>query len=402
MDLNIEITNPMLVVIVGCFGLVSNILGLFLFHVEHGHGHSHREGHDQENRPVKVPTPAATAVNGERQPLLIERSTTPVSSPTLSPVSPTRRPRSDSSDSISIFLGHPVQNRAYVIAKAQDLASTYNSATSPPPPSPSLIRRSASVSLHRHNTSTSSHAFPRGEVRGDVVEEEEDEIATPTIARQHRHSSVASHRDPHIHPTSNLTTVEEGKAHGHHHHHGSMNMRALLLHVLGDALGNVGVISSGLIIWQTTWKWKYYSDPIISLLITVIIFSSALPLVKSASFILLQGVPENIKLDDLRFEIAEVEGVDSVHELHVWQLSETKHIASVHIRLYPGGDYMKAVHDIRRILHKYDIHNATIQPEFGEQSEQLGSCLFACPPGMCNDDQVCCRESLWLISYTYR
>ena len=57
-----------------------------------------------------------------------------------------------------------------------------------------------------------------------------------------------------------------------------MNMRALVLHVIGDALGNVGVIATGLIIWLTTWKYKYYCDPIISLVITIIIFSSALPL----------------------------------------------------------------------------------------------------------------------------
>lgn len=57
-----------------------------------------------------------------------------------------------------------------------------------------------------------------------------------------------------------------------------MNMRALVLHVIGDALGNVGVIATGLIIWQTTWQYKYYCDPVISLVITIIIFSSALPL----------------------------------------------------------------------------------------------------------------------------
>lgn len=57
-----------------------------------------------------------------------------------------------------------------------------------------------------------------------------------------------------------------------------MNMRALVLHVLGDALGNVGVIATGLVIWFTTWEYKFYFDPVISLVITVIIFSSALPL----------------------------------------------------------------------------------------------------------------------------
>ena len=57
-----------------------------------------------------------------------------------------------------------------------------------------------------------------------------------------------------------------------------MNMRALVLHVIGDALGNAGVIATGLIIWLTTWEYKYYCDPVISLVITIIIFSSALPL----------------------------------------------------------------------------------------------------------------------------
>jgi len=70
-------------------------------------------------------------------------------------------------------------------------------------------------------------------------------------------------------------------AHDHGHGHGSMNMKAILLHVLGDALGNVGVIATGLIIWQTTWSFKYYFDPVISLVITMIIFSSAMPLGKS-------------------------------------------------------------------------------------------------------------------------
>lgn len=84
-------------------------------------------------------------------------------------------------------------------------------------------------------------------------------------------SDAEDHHDDHDH---------QGHGHGSHagHAHGSMNMRALLLHVLGDALGNVGVIATGLVIWLTTWEYKYYCDPVISLIITVIIFSSALPL----------------------------------------------------------------------------------------------------------------------------
>jgi solute carrier family 30 (zinc transporter), member 1 len=160
-----------------------------------------------------------------------------------------------------------------------------------------------------------------------------------------------------------------------------MNMRALVLHVLGDALGNVGVIATGLIIWLTSWSFKYYCDPIISLVITAIIFHSALPLgeslpliarrgldmsclVRSTSFILLQAVPPEVSLEDVKSAILDVEGVLSVHELHIWQLSETKIIASVHVTASRKVDFMPIASNIREILHKRGIHSSTIQPEY--------------------------------------
>ncbi|KIJ40132.1 hypothetical protein M422DRAFT_209968, partial [Sphaerobolus stellatus SS14] len=147
-----------------------------------------------------------------------------------------------------------------------------------------------------------------------------------------------------------------------------MNMRALVLHVIGDALGNVGVIATGLIIWFSTWQYKYYFDPVISLVITCIIFSSALPLVRSAAFILLQAVPSTISLQDLREDIQEVPGVLSVHELHVWQLSEIKIVASVHVWVSRNREYMGIAQDIRRVLHDHGVHSSTIQPEFHDST----------------------------------
>jgi Co/Zn/Cd efflux system component len=165
--------------------------------------------------------------------------------------------------------------------------------------------------------------------------------------------------------------------------HGSMNMRALLLHVFGDALGNVGVIATGLVIWLTEWKYKLYFDPIISLVITIIIFSSALPLgayhacsccncsetlhsstVRSASFILLQAVPHSVSPDSVRNEILKVDGVLSLHELHIWQLSESKLIASVHVLASREHDFMPIAKGVRKILHQHGVHSCTIQPEY--------------------------------------
>lgn len=72
--------------------------------------------------------------------------------------------------------------------------------------------------------------------------------------------------------------LPSGHSHSHGHSHGSMNMRALMLHVMGDALGNIGVIVTGLIIWLTKWSGRFYLDPAVSIIITIIIFTSALPL----------------------------------------------------------------------------------------------------------------------------
>jgi len=176
-------------------------------------------------------------------------------------------------------------------------------------------------------------------------------------------------------------------------------MRALVLHVLGDALGNVGVIATGLVIWQTNWSFKYYFDPVISLVIPVIIFSSALPLVRSASFVLLQGVPSTISLEQVRASILAVDGVLSLHELHIWQLSESKNIASVHVLASRDLDFMPIAANIRKTLHDHGIHSCTIQPEYyrlGPPESVLKdstdtSCLVLCPPEECNpQDTSCC------------
>jgi len=110
--------------------------------------------------------------------------------------------------------------------------------------------------------------------RLEVPQDEMDETA-PLIRRE---SPEGVEGDSH--GGSHQGKPLEG-AQSHGHGHGSMNMKAILLHVLGDALGNVGVIATGIIIWQTTWSYKYYFDPAISLVITMIIFSSAMPLGKS-------------------------------------------------------------------------------------------------------------------------
>ncbi|KIK71079.1 hypothetical protein GYMLUDRAFT_33205 [Collybiopsis luxurians FD-317 M1] len=347
-----EISNPRLVVIVGSLGLASNIVGLFLFH-EHGHSHSH------ESPPSANPPLASGKNPSQRSAPQRIRSHAP-------------RARSES---FSSLYGHPAATRASLVHTAQELASARS-------PSPSHHRHFSSSRLSLEHSQSSQIAKPAS---NDAVADGPYDAITPTettsLLSTHERSAP---QQPHLHG---------------HSHAGSMNMRALLLHVLGDALGNVGVIATGLVIWLTSWGFKYYFDPIISLVITVIIFSSALPLVRSASFILLQGVPSTISLDEVRSSILAVEGVLSLHDLHIWQLSENKNVASVHVMASRKHDFMPVAAKIRETLHRHGIHSSTIQPEYPrthEPEDQLmtsesTSCLIVCPEDReCNPQENSC------------
>ncbi|KAK9468172.1 hypothetical protein V1512DRAFT_203626 [Lipomyces arxii] len=198
-------------------------------------------------------------------------------------------------------------------------------------------------------------------------------------------SDTSMFDDPHLSERTTLLAHGDDDHHDHHshshsatpsvrsrvrpqkikHNSQSLNMRGVFLHVMGDALGNIGVIFTALFIWFTDYSWRFYFDPVVSLVITVIIFTSALPLVKSASKILLQGVPKGIDMVDVKDEILELPGVLSVHDFHVWILRENLFIASLHVAVSVSADeYMGLSRSIRLRLHAYGIHSATIQPEF--------------------------------------
>ena len=156
----------------------------------------------------------------------------------------------------------------------------------------------------------------------------------------------------------------------------SLNIESLFLHVLGDALGNIGVIVTALFIWKTDYSWRYYSDPMVSLLITVIILSSCIPLCRKSSKILLQATPTSLDPDDVLEEIIKLDTIKSVHDFHVWNLNEDILVASMHLELtheeesVANNDTLSksafngVVAQVREIIRCYGVLSVTIQPEF--------------------------------------
>ena len=145
---------------------------------------------------------------------------------------------------------------------------------------------------------------------------------------------------------------------------GSLNMRGAILHVLGDMLGSAGAIVAALVILATGWT---PIDPILSVLVSLLILSTAWSLMRDAAHVLLEGAPPGIDRDGIASDIvANVQGVREVHHIHVWSLDGSKMMATLHACLSEGADANVAVRDVKaRLALKFAITHATVEPEFG-------------------------------------
>jgi len=109
---------------------------------------------------------------------------------------------------------------------------------------------------------------------------------------------------------------------------GNMNMRGAMLHVLGDALGSVGVMGAAVVLLTTGWP---YADTVASLLIAALILPRAVALLREVWHVLLEGAPAGIQVDAVRATLLDVPGVQEVHDLHVWAINDRTPSMSAHL-----------------------------------------------------------------------
>lgn len=141
----------------------------------------------------------------------------------------------------------------------------------------------------------------------------------------------------------------------------NLNTRAALLHVMGDLLGSVAALAAGVVIHFTGWT---PIDPLLSVLICGLILAATLRLLRQAVHTLLDGVPPQLSLTQVGTEMAAVEGVTSVHDLHIWSLDSRETALSAHIVLMRGDDWPEVLPRLQALLReRYDIGHATLQPE---------------------------------------
>lgn len=140
-----------------------------------------------------------------------------------------------------------------------------------------------------------------------------------------------------------------------------LNTRAAMLHVLGDLLGSVAALSAGVIIHFTGW---YPADPLLSMLICGLILAATLRLLRSATHTLLDGVPPRLSLTDVGNAMAQVDGVASVHDLHIWEIDSTDAALSAHVVLLRSEDWLRVLPALQAMLQeRFGVEHVTLQPE---------------------------------------
>ncbi|KAH9908431.1 cation efflux protein [Xylariomycetidae sp. FL2044] len=200
----------------------------------------------------------------------------------------------------------------------------------------------------------------------------------------HGHSHSHSHSHSHVNVEAARPTAEDSSqhddlpltplsAHAEHRHTitklqgpgRDLGMMGVLIHVIGDALNNLGVIIAALVIWLTDYPGRFYADPGVSMGIALMILLTSIPLVLNSGKILMQSAPKDVDLDDVRHDLEKIPGIESVHELHIWRLDQKKVIASAHVVVSDANmsAFMDQARTVRDCLHAYGIHSATVQPE---------------------------------------
>jgi len=376
-----------LILIVGSVGLASNIVGYFVLD---GHGHSHgpgdhahgEEGHSHEGHHHGGYSDLATAEDGRSDfmadesgraidvlpEVAIARLTAPGG-----PQTPPRHITFDRDDSRSDNVERssrasrgrrtPAGSRHGRLTSIDDISIH-----------PASFRQEIMEACKPQPEEESSSEGSVEEENATVVAPAENSpLLTAQVSKGtygSRSTSRRSRRNSGIHDSHNHSKPKKSGGKSHGHSHGDMGMNAMVLHVIGDALGNVGVILTALVIWLSDWPGRFYADPAVSLFITLIILRSAIPLTRTTAKVLLQATPNGIDANDVKEDIESLPGVEACHDVHIWQLSDTTIVASMHVRVkFPvsdknGEQFMELSRRARRCFHAYGIHSATIQPEF--------------------------------------
>jgi cobalt-zinc-cadmium efflux system protein len=147
-----------------------------------------------------------------------------------------------------------------------------------------------------------------------------------------------------------------------------LNVRAAFVHMAADAGILVGVLLAGFAILLTGYQWI---DPVVSIAVAFVILWGTFDLLKQSTWMSLAAVPPGISLPDVERALRNMDGVDALHDLHVWPMSTTENALTVHLVVREQTRRQQVLQSASELLEKrFHLHHATIQIE----AEADGDC----------------------------
>ena len=157
--------------------------------------------------------------------------------------------------------------------------------------------------------------------------------------------------------------------HGGHNH--SLNVRGAWLHMMADTLGSLGAMISAGLIWRFGWTW---ADPAASVVIAALVLASAVALLRDTVRVLMEEAPKRLDPQLVGAAIEGVDGVCSVHDLHLWTIGSGREVLTAHVVHETTGERDRhLLAELRGVLsERFDLEHVTLQLE--RAACQTGSC----------------------------
>ncbi|MFV0332243.1 MAG: cation diffusion facilitator family transporter [Dysgonomonas sp.] len=141
----------------------------------------------------------------------------------------------------------------------------------------------------------------------------------------------------------------------------NLNVRSAFLHVIGDLLGSVGAIIAAILIMLFGW---YIADPIASMIVSLLVLYSGWNVLKESVNILMEAKPSNIDSEQVISILKSIDGVEDIHDLHIWMITSDFSVMTVHLKVRTESDRDIILEKAKRSISKeFGIKHVTIQLE---------------------------------------
>ncbi|CAD8097237.1 unnamed protein product [Paramecium primaurelia] len=191
----------------------------------------------------------------------------------------------------------------------------------------------------------------------------------------HEHNHHDHDHDHHHHDRDELTKKRNKKLKNHNlseiNEHDNYNLKAAMIHVIGDILQSIGVLIAALLIYffgqekdenhQIIFTYWQYADPLCTYLFSILVLFTTFGVAKECLRVLMEGTPTNLIIEEFRDKLNAIHRVREVHDLHIWSLSVGKPAMSAHIVCIENPEYV--LKKATKLCRKFGIYHSTIQIE---------------------------------------